>query len=321
MQTIQVIDSHTEGEPTRVVVGGLPDLGAGSALERLQRFRAEHGALRAALINEPRGFDAIVGALLLEPSSPRAVAQVIFFNNVDTLWMCGHGTIGVVRTLHYLGRIQPGRHVLETPVGEIEVVLEDDLSVAVENVFSYRLTADVEVETENFGRVVGDVAWGGNWFFLVKQLLDRPAPDLRLGELERLTALSSDVRASLARAGIRGEGDHEVDHVELFGKPTRDDADSRNFVLCPGKAYDRSPCGTGTSAKMACLAADGKLRPGQVWRQESIVGSLFHGSVALAEQDGRLGVLPTVRGRAFITAETKCILEDDDPFRNGIEIR
>lgn len=318
MRKVQVIDSHTEGEPTRVVVGGLPDLGPGTARQRLERFRREHDTFRAALINEPRGFDAVVGALLLEPSSERAVAQMIFFNNVDTLWMCGHGTIGVVRTLYHLGRIGPGRHLLESPVGDVEVELAADLTVAVDNVFSYRAATDVEVATAHHGRVVGDVAWGGNWFFLAKKFLDRPVPPLGLSHLEGLTTLSVDLRASLERAGIRGDDGLEIDHVELFGPPTRPDADSRNFVLCPGKAYDRSPCGTGTSAKMACLFAEGRLAAGQIWGQESIVGSLFRGSVEPAVQNGRSGVLPTIRGKAFITAEASLIFEDSDPFPQGI---
>lgn len=315
---VRVIDSHTEGEPTRVVIEGCPDLGPGPAAERLEIFRREHDTFRSAVVNEPRGYDAVVGALLLPPRNPAAVAQMIFFNNVSTLFMCGHGTIGLVATLAYLGRIGPGRHLLESPVGDVAVVLEDDGTVAVDNVFSYRDRAGVVVETADHGRVEGDIAWGGNWFFLVRQILDREAPPLRLDALDALTALTYDVRTSLERHGIRGRDGREIDHVELFGPPTRSDADSRNFVLCPGKAYDRSPCGTGTSAKMACLAADGKLVPGQVWGQESIVGSLFRGSIEKAEENGVLGVRPTVRGRAFITADARLLFDPADPFRHGI---
>lgn len=317
-QNVRVIDSHTEGEPTRVVVEGCPDLGAGSAAQRLEVFRREHDHFRSAVVNEPRGYDAVVGALLLPPQNPAAIGQMLFFNNVSTLYMCGHGTIGVVATLAFLGRIGPGRHLLESPVGEVMVELEEDGTVAVDNVFSYRHLAGVVVETSAHGRVEGDVAWGGNWFFLVRRLFDRELPDLRLDHLDALTALCWDVRSSLARHGIRGRGEMEIDHVELFSAPTRPDAHSRNFVLCPGKAYDRSPCGTGTSAKMACLAADGKLAPGEVWGQESIVGSLFRGSIVRAEEEGLVGVRPRVRGKAFVTADARLLFDPADPFRFGI---
>lgn len=316
MQRIQVIDSHTEGEPTRVVIAGCPDLGPGDAAERMEIFRQQHGWLRSALIHEPRGFDAMVGALLLEPRSPKACGQMIFFNNADTLHMCGHGTIGVAATLAHLGRLQPGTHILESPPGDVEVTLHDDHSVSVANVFSYRWRKAVAVDTEYHGRVVGDIAWGGNWFFLIGdhgQALDTQ-------RIDALTAFSWDVRQSLNRAGITGKEGGEIDHVELFAEPNRPDADSRNFVLCPGKEYDRSPCGTGTSAKMACLAADGKLDEGQIWRQESLIGSLFTGSVRHAEQDGIAGVMPTVRGRAWITAESTLLLDPTDPFEHGIRL-
>jgi len=317
-QKVRVIDSHTEGEPTRVVIEGCPDLGEGTAAQRLEVFKRQFDRFRSAVVNEPRGYDAVVGALLLPPSKEGSAGQMIFFNNVSTLYMCGHGTIGVVATLAYLGRIGPGRHLLESPVGDVVVELEADGTVAVDNVFSYRHQAGVVVETAEHGRVEGDIAWGGNWFFLVRRLLDRELPPLRLENLDALTQLSWDVRASLERQGIRGRDGLEIDHVELFGAPTRDDADSRNFVLCPGKAYDRSPCGTGTSAKMACLAADGKLEPGRVWGQESIVGSLFRGSIELSEEGGVAGVRPRVRGKAFVTADARLLFDPADPFRFGI---
>lgn len=312
VQTVRIIDSHTEGEPTRVVVDGGPDLGPGSAAERREVFRRDHRAFCSAVIHEPRGFDAIVGAILLPPSRPEAAAQVVYFNNVDALLMCVHGTIGVAATLAHMGRIGPGRHLLETPVGDVTMILDEDGSVAVENVESYRHRNGVEVETAHHGVVRGDVAWGGNWFFLVSEH-DQAIDSSRLAEL---TEFTWDVRASLERDGITGEAGALIDHIEIFGPPGRSDADSRNFVLCPGREYDRSPCGTGTSAKMACLAADGKLAPGQTWRQESIIGSLFRGSV---RPSGR-GVIPTVSGRAWITAETTLVFEATDPFREGIRL-
>lgn len=315
MRKIHVIDSHTEGEPTRVVVDGLPDLGPGDAAERLRLFREKHDDLRSAVVNEPRGFDAMVGALLLEPAAPDAVAQMLFFNNVSTLRMCGHGTIGVVATLSYLGRLDPGRHRLESPEGDVWATLHDDASVSIDNVFSYRHRAGVEVDTEHHGIVPGDIAWGGNWFFLVDAR--GLAVDLDLRHVQDLTELAWDVRRSLSRAGLTGADGGEIDHVELCGPPAHG-GDGKNFVLCPGGEYDRSPCGTGTSAKMACLAADGKLGDGDVWRQESILGTIFEGSVRLTERDGIAGVAPTVRGRAWITAESTLLLDPGDPFAHGI---
>jgi 4-hydroxyproline epimerase len=305
MQKIRVIDSHTEGEPTRVVLDGGPDLGRGPLSERCQRFQREFDRYRSAVVNEPRGSDVYVGALLVPPVDPDAAAGVIFFNNVGTLGMCGHGTIGLVTTLAHLGRIKPGQHKIETPVGTVTAELHADGAVSVSNIASYRLAKDVTVDG-----IAGDIAWGGNWFFLVKEQRN----DLHLDNVERLTELTWSIRQALERDGVTGANGAVIDHVELFGPPHRKDADSRNFVLCPGKAYDRSPCGTGTSAKLACLFADGKLKEGQVWRQESIVGSMFEGSVKVV--DG--AVRPTIRGRAYVNAESTLIVDERDPFAWGI---
>lgn len=313
MQRIRVIDSHTEGEPTRVVLAGAPDLGPGTPAERACVLRELHDGFRAAVCNEPRGFDALVGALLLPPTRPEALAGVIFFNNVGLLGMCGHGTIGLAETLRHLGRIGVGRYLVETPVGDVHVTLEADGRVSVENVESYRLHRQVALDVPGRGRVVGDVAWGGNWFFLVAEHGQTLSPARIVG----LTEYAWDVRTALADAGISGEGGAVVDHIELFGPPTRGDARSKSFVLCPGREYDRSPCGTGTSAKLACLAADGKLAEGDVWGQESILGTLFTASY----RRGPRGVLPTISGRAWVTAESELLLHDDDPFRHGIRLR
>jgi 4-hydroxyproline epimerase len=310
MQRITVVDSHTEGEPTRTIVTGGPDLGSGPLAERLRRFRDQFDSFRSAIVNEPRGSDVLVGALLCEPTDPTCAAGVIFFNNVGYLGMCGHGAIGVAVTLAHLGRIQPGRHRLETPVGMVGFEIAGN-QVRIDNVPSYRLAAGVAVDVPGLGTVRGDVAWGGNWFFLISD----HGQQLDLANIERLTDYTWRVRQALTAAGITGANGAVIDHIELFGPPTRPDADSRNFVLCPGKAYDRSPCGTGTSAKLACLVADGKLRQGQVWRQESIIGSLFEGSVRLTE-DGR--VHPRITGSAYVCAEATLLLDPSDPFRMGI---
>lgn len=307
-QAVHVIDSHTAGEPTRVVIEGAPDLGAGSMAERCERFRKEHDQFRSAVVNEPRGSDVLVGAVLCKPVDPSCAAGVIFFNNVGTLGMCGHGLIGVVRTLAHVGRVKPGVHRIETPVGIVTATLHDDESVSFANVASYRKARDVAIEIPSLGQVVGDVAWGGNWFYLVKQ------PQLTLS-FENLEALLADTWK--IRQAINAAGYPEVDHIELFGPATSADANALNFVLCPGRAYDRSPCGTGTSAKLACLAADGKLEPGEPWIQESFIGTKFIGSYEWDDRPaGR--IIPTIRGTAFITAEAKLLLDERDPFRWGI---
>ena len=307
---IKVIDSHTGGEPTRVVISGGPDLGNDALSNRVARFRNEHDDFRCAVVNEPRGSDAVVGALLCPPLDKSCVTGVIYFNGVSYLGMCGHGTIGVVATLAYLRRIGPGAHAIETPVGVVVAHLDEEGKVEVANVPSYRLATDVTVEVDGIGPVTGDVAWGGNWFFLVKEHDE----ELVLDNLDRLMDFTLRVREALAQAGITGVGGHEIDHVELFAPSKLAGVDSKNFVLCPGKAYDRSPCGTGTSAKLACLVADGKLSEGQVWRQESIVGSVFEGRVRVIDNV----VHPRIKGSAFITAESDLIIDERDPLRMGI---
>jgi 4-hydroxyproline epimerase len=307
---VNVIDSHTGGEPTRLVLNGGPDLGRGSLAERLERFRAAHDHFRSAVVNEPRGSDVIVGALLCQPSDASCVAGVIFFNNVGYLGMCGHGTIGLVVSLAHLGRIQPGRHRIETPVGVVGADLHETGEVTLTNVASYRSAQGVKVEVDGYGHFVGDVAWGGNWFFLVND----HRLTLTLQNAEHLTDCTWKIREALTRQGVTGGQGEEIDHIELFGEPTDSRAHSKNFVLCPGRAYDRSPCGTGTSAKMACLYADGKLKEGEIWRQEGIVGSVFAGRVRVVE--GK--IFPSIRGSAFVNAEATLILDEADPFCYGI---
>ena len=307
---VKIIDSHTGGEPTRVVIAGGPDLGDGSMAERRTCFEREHDSFRSAVVNEPRGSDVMVGALLCEPVDSSCAAGVIFFNNVGYLGMCGHGTIGLVATLEHLNRLGPGEHKIETPVGVVGVVLHDNREVTVHNLPSHRSAANVAVIVPGRGTIRGDVAWGGNWFFLVQE----HGLELEVGNTEALTEFCWTIRCALREQGITGDDGREIDHVELFAPSRLPGADSKNFVLCPGKAYDRSPCGTGTSAKLACLYADGKIKEGQVWRQESIVGSVFDGSVRV--RDGR--VYPSIRGAAFVNGEADLILDSRDPFCMGI---
>ena len=309
--SIDVVDSHTEGEPTRVVVSGWPQPAGATMLERREALRRDYDALRRGVVCEPRGHDAIVGALLTPPVTPDALAGVIFFNDVGYLGMCGHGLIGVTRTLEFLGRIGPGSVRIDTPAGTVRAELADDGAVTVENVPARRHLADVEVDVPGVGRVRGDVAYGGNWFFITE--LAEPALDLANSvELLRVTTA---IRDTLQARGITGADGALIDHVELGAPPRREDADSRNFVLCPGAAYDRSPCGTGTSAKMAALHARGELAAGRVWRQESITGSMFTGW--LEERDGLL--VPFIRGRAYVTSRATLLFDAADPFRFGFD--
>ncbi len=305
---IQIIDSHTGGEPTRVVVGGFPDLGEGTMKERMERFKNEFDHLRTGIVLEPRGSDVLVGALLQEPVDENNTAGVIFFNNAGYLGMCGHGTIGLIETLRHMEWIYAGKHTIETVVGPVQATLHKDGRVEIENVPSYRYKKSVSVDVPGIGPVAGDIAWGGNWFFLVND----HGQDLTLNNVDTLTDWTWSVRLALEANGITGENGGLIDHIELFAPD--DKADSKNFVLCPGKAYDRSPCGTGTSAKLACLAADGKLKEGEVWRQASIIGSVFEGSYRTNGDK----VIPTIRGTAHVTAEATLLLDPADPYQWGI---
>lgn len=309
---IKIIDSHTGGEPTRLVIEGAPDLGSGTMAERRLIFQELHDDFRSTVVNEPRGNDVIIGALLCEPVNPENSAGVIFFNNVDVLWMCGHGVIGLIVTLYHMGRIDIGKHTIETAVGDVIAVLHDDHTVSVQNVESYRYKHKLELDVPGLGVIHGDIAWGGNWFFLVND----HGLELELANVDELLSKAWAVRQALELNTIKGEAGAEIDHIEFFGSPDDDLSDSKNFVLCPGKAYDRSPCGTGTSAKLSCLAADGKLADGVIWRQSSIINSIFEGSYTWAENDR---IIPTIKGTAFVIAESTLIVHIDDPFAQGIK--
>jgi proline racemase len=308
MKKVRIIDSHTGGEPTRIVVRGGPRLGRGTVADRLKKFRERHDQFRSAVVNEPRGSGVIVGALLVEPEDSSCVTGVIYFNNVGYLGMCGHGTIGLVATLAHLGRIGPGDHRIETSVGIVTATLHPDGSVSVANVPSYRKAQAATVEVPGIGPVTGDVAWSGNWFFLIQN----HGQQLELSNVDRLTDYALRVRQA-----VNAQGFPDVDHVELFGPAKSPGGHSRNFVLCPGKAYDRSPCGTGTCAKLACLAADGKLEEGAAWIQEGIIGSTFTGRFRwLDRASGK--VEPVITGTAFVNAEATLRLDERDPFCWGI---
>jgi 4-hydroxyproline epimerase len=308
MHSIRVIDSHTGGEPTRLVLEGGPDLGEGPLVERAQRFREYFDDYRCAIVNEPRGSDPLVGALLVKPHRSDCAFGVIYFNNVGYLGMCGHGTIGLIASLQFAGKLKPGAVKIDTPVGAVEAQLRPDGRVCVANVVSYRSQPRIEVNVPGIGRVVGDVAWGGNWFFLISE----HSQTIDLAHVDALTDFSWRVRAAL-----NAQGHPLVDHIEVFGPSLLPGAHSRNFVLCPGKAYDRSPCGTGTSAKLACLAADGKLGEGAVWVQESLIGSSFEASFRWHDRS-KGEIVPSITGSAHITGENLLRLDPDDPFCWGI---
>ncbi len=308
MRRIRIIDSHTGGEPTRLVIGGGPRLGKGTVAERLEKLKQRHDRFRSAVVNEPRGSDVVVGALLVEPSDSMCAAGVIYFNNVGYLGMCGHGTIGLIVTLAHMGRIQPAEHRIETPVGVVTATLHPTGEVSVANVASWRARKGATVDVPGMGPVTGDVAWGGNWFFLVQD----HGQELALSNVDKLTDVCWRIRQA-----VNAQGFPEVDHVELFGPPTVQGANSKSFVQCPGKAYDRSPCGTGTSAKLACLAADGKLLEDEPWVQESIIGSTFTGRFLWLDRAAGK-VAPVITGTAYVNSEAKLLLDERDPFCWGI---
>ena len=308
MKRLHVIDSHTGGEPTRLIMNGFPALTGDTIAAQLDDLRSHHDQWRRACLLEPRGNDVLVGALYCAPVTPGATCGVIFFNNAGYLGMCGHGTLGLVASLHYLGLIEPGVHILDTPVGPVAATLHADGAVTLRNVPAYRYRRHVSVQVPGHGAVVGDIAWGGNWFFLVSD----HGQALQMSNVDALTDYTWAMLKALEAQGIYGEDGALIDHIELFADDT--EADSRNFVMCPGKAYDRSPCGTGTSAKLACLAADGKLGPGEPWVQASITGSQFQ---ARYEWDGER-VRPFITGRAHMTADSILLIDEQDPFAWGI---
>jgi 4-hydroxyproline epimerase len=304
---VSIIDSHTGGEPTRIVTSGGPDLGGGPLDKRRDIFQRQFDAFRSAIVNEPRGSDVIVGGMLVKPTDKSCVTGIIFFNNVGYLGMCGHGTIGLMKTLEYMGKIKPGEHRIETVVGVVTATLRKSGEVSVANVPSWRAKKRVKIKVPGIGIVMGDVSWGGNWFFLIED----HGQDLSLSNVDKLTDYCWRVRQA-----VNAQGYQEIDHVELFG-PAVKGGHSRNFVQCPGKAYDRSPCGTGTSAKLACLAADGKLKEGAPWVQESIIGSSFTGRFKwLDKATGKIA--PVVTGTAHVNAESTFLLNEKDPFCWGI---
>lgn len=303
MITLTYIDSHTGGEPTRLVTSGLPDFGAGTVADQATVFARDFDHYRRAIVNEPRGNDVLVGAALVPASVPEADIGVIFFNNVGLLGMCGHGTIGVIASLPDL----PSTVHIETPVGLVVANRNEDNSVSITNVRSYVVAETVSVDVPDYGVVEGAVAYGGNTFLLVTNHPWRNR--ISISDVRAMTHYCEAVLSS-ARAV-----DPTIDHVELFAPSQYAENDSRNFVLCPGGQYDRSPCGTGTSAKLAWLYANAKLKANELYRQESVTGSVFTGKVE-EHPDG--GVVPTITGTAFVTARGELVIDPADALGWGI---
>ncbi|WND03854.1 proline racemase family protein [Temperatibacter marinus] len=313
---MRVIDSHTGGQPTRVLIDVSLPLGSGSVAEQLSVLRSQRDDIRRETVLDPKCSDAMVGALVVPPQDSRCSAGVIFFNSAGYLGMCGHGLIGLMVTLYYLGRIDQGDHFIETPVGIVKTTLTGPNQVSFVNVESFCFQKDVRVTGSSLAceekPIVGDVAWGGNWFFLV----ETSPLSLCTANISSLTDYGFAIRRALKELGITGLHGEEIDHIEFFEKPETGHANSKNFVLCPGGAYDRSPCGTGTSAKLACLAERHALAPGDEWVQESIVGSQFKATYEPAQAKG---IIPTIAGEAYIFADATLIQQSGDPFQKGIK--
>jgi 4-hydroxyproline epimerase len=311
-----IVDSHTEGEPTRVILEGGPDLGSGSLSERAARLATEYKDFYRSVVLEPYGQEAMVGALLTEPTNPECVAGVIYFDAAAVIGMCGHGTIGVAATLAHIGKIGIGTHKIETPVGIVEVTLSDKNTITVRNIDSYRFKKAITLEVEGIGKVTGDIAYGGNWFFMVD---DSPTPVLP-SNIRGLTEAGIAIREAIYAQGIKGGNDGIIDHIVLYGPALTEKGHTRNFVLCPDDAYDRSPCGTGCSARLSCLAADNRLAPGEEIYQESTIGSGYTLSYELSTSPTapKGSIVPSITGQAFITREATLINNPNDPLKKGI---
>ncbi len=306
---LRVVDSHTVGEPTRIIIEGGPELGNGPIHLRAKLFREQFDHYRRAVLSEPRRLDVIVGGLLCSPSSRTYTAGIIFFDTVGYLDMCIHGTVGLVKTLAYLGRIAPGQHYIETPAGIVRTEFTEDGQVRVFNVPCYRYIKQIELNVPGRGRLFGDIAWGGNWFLLVEE----HSLEINIRNIHSLLSISRSIKTTLQKSSIRGIGGAPIDYVALFGMSST--ANSRSFVLCPGDAYDRSPCGTATCAKLACLAADNTFEPNMIWHQEGVTGSRFQASYEWGDSSS---ILPTITSSGYVNGDSFVIIDPEDPFSWGI---
>lgn len=309
----KVIDSHTGGEPTRVIIDGGPDLGSGPISERARLLETKHDKFCRSVLCEPRGYDAMVGALIVTPVEKNCLTGVIFFNTSQNLGMCGHATVGLLVTLYYLGKISVGNYKIETPVGIISAQLHDPNTVSVINVESYRYKKGVSIQVEQYGEITGDIAWGGNWFFLV----NNSPISVQFENIDKLLNFTSSIKSALKQQHITAPDSSEIDHIELFGESLNEKAHSKNFVLCSSGDYDRSPCGTGCSAKLACLAEERLWPENKKWIQEGIIGSLY--STHYSWSTGG-NIIPTITGKAFVTSEATLQFNPLDPYKHGISL-
>ena len=329
-QVIQAVDSHTAGEPTRIVTGGLPPLAGASMAEKRTILQRDHDGLRRALVLEPRGHDAIVLAYLLPPCTPGAHLGVVFANDAGYLGMCGHGAIGVATVAVAMGMVaavEPVTEVvLDTPAGvvpcRVAVAGGKVKSVTITNVPSFLFAQRVVVPVHGFGKVAADIAYGDNWFAFVEA--DQLGLMVEKTHLPVLMQAATAVREALVREGVRGRhpersGDEIVDHVKLFAPLAGDEPGARALTLCPGAAYDRSPCGTGTSAKLAVLHAKGELEIGAWFRSQSVLATEFRARVVRETRVGpHPAIVPEVTGSAWITGFPTFVLDPEDPCRFGI---
>lgn len=329
-QVIQAVDSHTAAEPTRVITGGLPMIRGATMADKRDELKRLHDPIRRSLVLEPRGHDAIILAYLLPPTHDDADLGVVFANDAGYLGMCGHGAIGLATTAVAMGlvaAVEPVTEItLDTPVGLIKcrVAVEGGRpkSVTITNVPSFLYRQRVVVDVHGFGKVAADIAYGGNWFAFVEA--DQLGLMVEKAHLPVLMQAAIAIREALVRDGVRGvhpdSGEEEViDHVKLFVPLDGEHHGARALTLCPGTAYDRSPCGTGTSAKLAVLHAKGELKTGEQFDSESVLGTRFAARVVAETTVGEFpAIVPEITGSAWITSFATFVIDPDDPCRHGI---
>ena len=330
-KTFFCIDAHTCGNPVRVVAGGGPPLNGATMSEKRQDFIARYDWIRTGLMFEPRGHDVMSGSILYEPMRDDCDAAILFIETSGCLPMCGHGTIGTVTVLIEEGLVTPkreGRLVLEVPAGIVEAEyrrdnLDNVVEVRIRNIPSFLYRTGLDVDVEGFGRVVFDVAYGGNFYAIIE-------PQVSYQGLDAISAFDIQRLSPIIRRLINDKYSlvHPDDptitglrHILWAGPPHHPEAHARNAVFYGEKAIDRSPCGTGTSARMAQKAARGELKVGDDFVHESIIGSLFHGRVEASAKVGPFdAIVPSVAGQAWITGHNTIFLDERDPFVKGFSV-
>ena len=328
--TFSCIDGHTCGNPVRLVAGGGPRLEGATMLDKRAHFLRAFDWIRTGLMFEPRGHDMMSGAILYPPTRDDCDVAVLFIETSGCLPMCGHGLIGTITMGVENGLIAPrapGRLAIETPAGKVDVAYRQEgrfvEEVRLTSVPSYLHAEGLTAEVEGLGEIVVDVAYGGNFYAIVEP--QRNFRDMADHSAGALIGWSPRLRAALnakyefvhpEHPGIAG-----LSHIQWTGAPTRPGAHARNAVFYGAKAIDRSPCGTGTSARMAQLAAKGRLAPGDEFVHESIIGSLFHGRVEAATTvAGRPAIIPSIAGWARMTGYNTIFIDNRDPFAHGFVV-